>query len=42
LRAKVPGATPEQFTELAKKAKVGCPVSKLLKANITLDAALEN
>jgi lipoyl-dependent peroxiredoxin len=42
LRAKVPGATPEQFTELANKAKVGCPVSKLLKANITLDAALEN
>jgi len=42
LRAKVPGATPEQFTELANKAKVGCPVSKLMKANITLDAALEN
>jgi osmotically inducible protein OsmC len=42
LRAKVPGATPEQFTELANKAKVGCPVSKLLKANITLDAPLEN
>ena len=42
LRAKVPGATPEQFTELANKAKVGCPVSKLMTANITLDAALEN
>lgn len=42
LRAKVPGATPEQFIELANKAKVGCPVSKLMKANITLDAALEN
>ena len=42
LRAKVPGTTPEQFIELANKAKVGCPVSKLMKANITLDAALEN
>jgi osmotically inducible protein OsmC len=40
LRAKVPGATPEQFAELAGKAKAGCPVSKLLKAEITLDAEL--
>src|SRR3954469_20184750 len=37
LRGKVPGATPEQFAELAGKAKAGCPVSKLLKAEITLD-----
>jgi osmotically inducible protein OsmC len=42
LRAKVPGASAAQFAELANTAKVGCPVSKLLKANITLDAALEN
>lgn len=41
LRAKVPGATPEQFAELAGKAKAGCPVSKLLKAEISLDAQLE-
>lgn len=40
LEAEVPGATPEQFEELANKAKTGCPVSKLLKANITLDAKL--
>ena len=40
LRAKVPGATAAAFTDLANKAKAGCPVSKLLKANITLDAAL--
>ena len=40
LRAKVPGATKEQFQELAGKAKAGCPVSKLLKAEITLDASL--
>jgi osmotically inducible protein OsmC len=40
LRAKVPGATAEQFAELAGKAKAGCPVSKLFKTEITLDAAL--
>jgi osmotically inducible protein OsmC len=40
LRAKVPGASAEQFAELAGKAKLGCPVSKLLKATITLDAQL--
>ncbi len=40
LRAKVPGATPERFAELASKAKAGCPVSKLFKAEITLDAKL--
>jgi osmotically inducible protein OsmC len=42
LRAKVPGADAETFQSLAQKAKAGCPVSKLLKAEITLDAALEN
>lgn len=42
LVAKVPGATPEKFAELANQAKVGCPVSKLLKAKITLDAKLES
>jgi len=40
LRAKVPGATPDKFAELAGMAKAGCPVSKLLKAEITLDAQL--
>ena len=40
LRASIPGVTPERFQELAGKAKSGCPVSKLLKADITLDAAL--
>jgi osmotically inducible protein OsmC len=42
LRAKVPGADQARFEELAAKAKAGCPVSKLLKAEITLDAALVN
>ena len=40
LKAKVPGADDEKFQELANKAKAGCPVSKLLNAKITLDAAL--
>jgi osmotically inducible protein OsmC len=40
LKAKVPGADNAKFQELAAKAKAGCPVSKLLKADITLDAAL--
>ncbi|WP_164705274.1 OsmC family protein, partial [Pseudomonas viridiflava] len=36
LKAKVPGATQQQFNELTTKAKEGCPVSKELNANITL------
>ncbi|AKT27982.1 OsmC family protein [Pseudomonas syringae pv. actinidiae] len=40
LKAKVPGATQEQFDELTNKAKEGCPVSKVLNAKITLDATL--
>lgn len=40
LKAKVPGASQEQFDELTKQAKEGCPVSKVLNAKITLDATL--
>ena len=40
LRAKIPNVDREKFAELADKAKSGCPVSKLMKAPITLDAAL--
>jgi len=40
LKAKIPGVDNARFQELAAKAKAGCPVSKLLKANITLDASL--
>lgn len=40
LKAKVPGADAETFQSLAAKAKAGCPVSKLFKAEITLDAQL--
>src|SRR4051812_33225013 len=40
-RAKVPKITPEKFAEIANGAKVGCPISRLLKAaEITLDAKL--
>jgi osmotically inducible protein OsmC len=40
LRAKVPGADEEKFMKAAADAKTGCPVSRLLKAEITLDAKL--
>ncbi len=41
-RAQVPGLSAEAFAEFAGKAKVGCPVSKALKAlPIELDAALQ-
>ena len=42
LKAKIPGTDQKTFEELASKAKAGCPVSKVLKANITLDATLES
>lgn len=41
VKAKVPGADEEQFTECANAAKQGCPVSKVLHADITMDAALD-
>ncbi|GGC21845.1 OsmC family protein [Pseudoduganella buxea] len=40
LQASIPGADDAKFQELAAKAKANCPVSKLLNANITLDAKL--
>ena len=40
LRAKVPGIDQAGFEKLAVDAKAGCPVSKLLKAEISLDAQL--
>jgi osmotically inducible protein OsmC len=40
LKANIPGAEDAKFQELAAKAKANCPVSKLLKADITLDASL--
>lgn len=40
LRAKIPGADQATLEKLAGMAKAGCPVSKVLKAEITLDASL--
>jgi lipoyl-dependent peroxiredoxin len=40
LTAKIPGADQATFQKLSGMAKAGCPVSKLLKAEITLDATL--
>ncbi len=40
LVAEIPGIDKAQFDELAGKAKAGCPISKLLNAEITLDATL--
>lgn len=42
LRARIPGVDPKQFEDAANTAKAGCPVSKVLNANITLDAKLES
>jgi len=39
-QAKVPGASAEAFAKAAQEAKAGCPISRLLKAEITLDAKL--
>lgn len=36
LRASVPGIAADAFARIAGEAKAGCPVSKLLKAEITL------
>jgi lipoyl-dependent peroxiredoxin len=41
VNAKVPGASAEKFQELANMAKSGCPVSKLMKASISMDAKLD-
>src|SRR5271169_6374307 len=40
LKARIPGADQATFEKLVGLAKAGCPVSKLLKAEITLDAEL--
>jgi len=40
--AKIPGADRAKALEIANGAKSGCPISKLLRANITMDAKLES
>ncbi len=39
--AHVPGADDAAFQKFAKAAETGCPVSKVLKAEITMNAKLE-
>jgi lipoyl-dependent peroxiredoxin len=40
LKAKIPGISNEKFQEIAKGAEQGCPVTRLLKLEVTLDASL--
>ena len=39
--ARIPGAEQAAFETAANNAKAGCPISRLLKAEITMDAKLE-
>jgi len=39
--AKIPGAEQQAFETAANNAKAGCPISRLLKAEITMVASLE-
>ena len=41
LTARVPGINQARFQQLADEAKANCPVSKVLNAEITLEATLE-
>lgn len=40
LKATIPGIDPQKFQEYAAEAKANCPVSKVLNAEISLDASL--
>lgn len=40
--ATVPGASADAFKKAAEDAKATCPISRLLNANITLDATLQS
>jgi len=40
VQVKIPGAEQGKFDEAAQNAKKGCPVSRVLNANITMDAKL--
>ena len=42
VKARVPGADQEAFATAANNAKAGCPVSKVLRAEITMNASLES
>ena len=40
VKVKAPGLSKEKFDELVADAKANCPISKLMNAEITIDAAL--
>jgi lipoyl-dependent peroxiredoxin len=40
LRASVPNLDPDTFSSVAQDAEQNCPISRVLKAEITLDAKL--
>ncbi|MGB7408119.1 MAG: OsmC family protein [Pontixanthobacter sp.] len=42
MTAKVEGISADEFQKIANEAKEGCPISKLLNCEITLDAKLES
>ncbi|MBC7926916.1 MAG: OsmC family protein [Bryobacteraceae bacterium] len=42
VKVRIPGADHAKFEQAAQAAKTGCPVSKLLKAEITMKAELES
>ena len=42
MKARIPAIDQAKFEEIAGKAKTGCPISKLLNAEITLDSTLQN
>ena len=42
VNARIPGAAQEAFETAANNAKAGCPISRLLKAEITMEARLES
>ncbi len=42
VNARVPGATNDLFQKVAADAKANCPISRLLKAEISLTATLNN
>jgi len=41
VRAKIPGADRTRILGIANVAKLGCPISRLLNAKVTMNAALE-
>jgi osmotically inducible protein OsmC len=42
VRARIPGIDREAFEQMANDAKTGCPVSKVLNAEISMHATLES